>query len=94
MAPCFTKDIDELELIQKRANSLVKGLETATCEERLKLLRMFTLEKTNFKRNMIVFLKNTEKNCLMKVRLDFSNADLEDTIRAKEYKLNLDLFMV
>lgn len=43
---------------------------------------------------MIVFLKNTEKNCLMKVRLDFSNADLEDTIRAKEYKLNLDLFMV
>lgn len=71
----------------------MKGLETTACEERLKLLRMFTLEKTHFKRNMIVFLKNTEKNCLMKVRLDFQCCS-KDTIRAKEYKLNLDLFMV
>lgn len=55
LAPCFIEDIDKLELIQRRTNNLVKGLETTTCEERLKLLRMFTLEKTIFKRNMIVF---------------------------------------
>lgn len=31
----------------------------------------------------------------MKVRLDFFNGTVsKDTIRAKEYKLNLDLFMV
>lgn len=73
----------------------MKGLETATCEEQLKLLRMFTLEKTNFKRNMIAFFpQNTEKNYLMEEGLDLVNAVLEATIRVKEWKLNLELFIV
>lgn len=71
----------------------MKGLETATCEEQLKLLRMFTLEKIDFKRNMIAFFfQNTVKNCLMEEGLDLVNAVLQVTIRAKEWKLNLELF--
>lgn len=72
----------------------MKGLETATCEEQLKLLRMFTLENTNFKRNMIPFFQNTEKNCLMEEGLDLVNAVLENTMRAKKGKLNLELFII
>lgn len=70
-------------------NSLVKGLESTTYEKGLKELRMFTLEETHFKRKHDSFFKNTINNCLMEERLDLFNAFLEDTIRAKEWKLNL-----
>lgn len=72
----------------------MKGLETTTCEEQLKLLRMFTLGSTNFKRNMIAFFQNTEKNYLMEEGLGLVNAVLEDTMRAKEGKLKLELFII
>lgn len=72
----------------------MKGLETTTYEEQLKELRMFTLEKTHFKRKHDRFFKNTKKNCLMEEVLDLFNAVLEDTIRAKDWKLNFELFIV
>lgn len=74
--------IDKLEFIQRRTNNLVKGLETATCKERWKDLRMFTLENTHFKRKQDSFLRNTKKNCLTEESL--VNAVPENAIRIKE----------
>lgn len=61
LAPYFTESMGKLELIQRRTNNLVKGLETTTCAERLKELRVFTLEKTHFKRKYDSILKTLKR---------------------------------
>lgn len=46
LSPQFTKDTDRLESTQRQAVKMIRGLESLLCEERLKELGLFTLEKS------------------------------------------------
>ena len=51
--PHFKKDANKLEQAKRRAARMIRGLEAKVCEERLKELSMFSLQKRRLKGDMI-----------------------------------------
>jgi len=86
-SPQHRKDMDLLERVQRSAIKMIRGLEHRSCEDRLRELGLFSLEKRRFQADLIAsfwYLKEAYKKDGVKL---FSRACCDST-RGNGFNLN------
>lgn len=60
----YRRDVDLLECIQRRATKMIHGMENISCEDRLREIRLFSLEKRSLRADPIVAFQYLDRICV------------------------------
>ena len=86
-SPYLRKDIDCLERVQKRATKLVEGMKKLSYPERLRKLKMTTLERRRLRGDMIETYKIVTGRERVKITDFFELSDTGHNLRGHRFKL-------